>query len=179
MENENKHPYKDRKYNVVPYDIEWQLQFQEYAEKIHAIFGEIQIEHIGSTSVPGMVGKSCIDVLVLVNDLKTIEEHIKDMEQAGFEYAGEFVMPDSRLFRVMRNNILLANIHFFPAQHAHVKEMLELRDYLRSHPKEAQEYSALKEDLYKKYANDYASYRKYKDEYMNKLKEKVARDASF
>lgn len=169
MENKNKHPYKDRKYEVVPYNSQWPFQFQEYAKKISTIFRESQIEHIGSTAVPGMAGKPCIDVLVLINDLETVEAHVNDMEQAGFEYAGEFVMPDSRLFRVMKDNILLANIHFFLAQHAHVKEMLALRDYLRSHSQEVEAYSVAKENLYRKYSNDYASYRKYKDEYMNEL----------
>ncbi len=176
MQDKNKQAYKDRKYDVVPYNPQWSLQFQEYAQKIRTIFGELPIEHIGSTSVPGMVGKSCIDVLVLVDDIKSVDKYVGDMEQAGFEYAGEFVMPDSRLFRVMQDNALVANIHFFPAQHPHVKEMLDLRDYLRSHPEEVEAYSAIKEDLYRKYPDDYASYRKYKDEYMEGLKERVAQD---
>ncbi len=119
-----------------------------------------------------MLGKSCIDVLVMVNDLQDVEANIADMENLGFEYAGEFVMKGSRLFRVMKDNTLLANIHFFPVGHPHNKEMLDLRNYLRSHPEEVKAYSELKQELYAKYTNDYASYRKYKDEYMDKLKER-------
>jgi GrpB-like predicted nucleotidyltransferase (UPF0157 family) len=51
--------------------------------------------------------------------------------------------------------------------------MLNLRDYLRNHPEEVLAYSACKKDLESRYANDYASYRKFKDEYMEKLKERV------
>lgn len=170
----NKHSYKDRKYDVVPYDQSWPSQFENHASKIRKIFGEnIQIEHIGSTSVPGMDGKPCIDVLVMIKDLKIVEDHVSDMEEVGFEYAGQFVMENSRLFRVMKDNTLLANIHFFPIGHPHNGEMIDLRNYLRAHPEEVKSYSELKNELYVKYSNDYASYRKYKDEYMAELKKRV------
>jgi GrpB-like predicted nucleotidyltransferase (UPF0157 family) len=172
--NTRNHSYKDRKYDVQSYNPEWPLQFEQYAEKVRAIFGDVQIEHIGSTAVPGMVGKPCIDMLVIIKDLKAVEDNVSKMEQVGFVYAGQFVMEGSRLFRVMKDNEVFANIHFFLEGHTHTAEMISLRDYLRSHPKEVQEYSKLKESLYSKYENDYASYRKYKDEYMDEMKKRVA-----
>jgi len=120
-----------------------------------------------------MSGKPCIDLLVLVSDLKYVDDNIKEMEEEGFEYAGEYVMNDSRLFRVSKDNTILANIHFFPSNHPHVTEMINLRNYFRSHPEEVIAYSKIKNDLYIKYPNDYASYRKYKDEYMNNLKTRI------
>ena len=169
---DNIHSYKDRKYNIVPYNPDWVNQFAEYKEKIQNIFKNVEIEHIGSTSVSGMSGKPCIDVLVIVSELKAVEEHIGDMEQVGFQYAGQFVTENSRLFRIMKDNTHLANIHFFPIGHPHNKEMLDLRNYLRVHPEEVKAYSELKNELYSKYANHYASYRKYKDEYMAELKKR-------
>ena len=171
---ENKHPYSSRKYEIVPYDPNWVNQFEDLKLKIQTVFKSSQIEHIGSTSVPGMSGKPCIDVLVTVDDIKEVENHVTGMENLGMEYAGEFVMKDSRLFRVMKNDTLLANIHFFPVGHTHNKEMLNMRDYLRANPEEVTQYSELKQDLYMKYKDDYASYRKYKDEYMDKLKGRVS-----
>src|SRR3989344_736093 len=163
----DKYSYKNRKYDVAPYDTKWVDQFEEYKSKTQKIFPEAQIEHIGSTSVPGMAGKPCIDLLVIVEDLKIAEKHIGAMEKVGFEDAGEFVMENPRLFRVMKDDTLFANVHFFPAGHPHNDEMLNLRDYLRSHPEEVKAYSKHKEELYSKYQDDYASYRKYKDEYMD------------
>lgn len=168
-----KDSYSSRKYEVVSYDSSWVQRFEELKTKIQEVFGNVQIEHIGSTAVPGMSGKSCIDILVVVNDLQIVEDHINDMEKLGFLYAGEFVMKDSRLFRIMEENTLLANIHFFPVGYPHNAEMLNMRDYLRSHPEEVDAYSKLKEELHVKYPNDYASYRKEKDEYMNNLKERI------
>lgn len=170
-----KKSYEDREYDITSYDPEWPNQFEEYAHAIKEIFGNtIPIEHIGSTAVPSMSGKPCIDILVIPNDLKIVEEHIDDMEQKGFEYAGQYVMENSLLFRIMKENVLVANIHFFPREHPHNKEMLDMRDYLRSHPNIVEEYSKLKRELYSKYPNDYASYRKYKDKYTNDLKKTSA-----
>jgi GrpB-like predicted nucleotidyltransferase (UPF0157 family) len=116
-----------------------------------------------------MSGKPCIDVLVVVPDLNMVEDHVAAMEQAGFEYLGQYVMDRSRLFRVMQDGVVLANIHFFPAGHPHIVEMLALRDYLRSHHEEVVAYSELKRELCTAYAHDYRSYRKYKDEYVHDL----------
>ena len=165
--------YKNRKYIILPYDPKWVIDFESYAIKLRPVFPRARIEHIGSTSVPGMFGKPTIDLLVTVEDINKVEEKVSDMEQIGFSYAGEFVMPHTRLFRVMRENELLANIHFFPHGHSHVAEMIRLRDYLRSEPNEVKAYSKLKEDLAEKYSQDYASYRKNKDEYVAELMKRV------
>jgi GrpB-like predicted nucleotidyltransferase (UPF0157 family) len=172
---ENKYPYKDRKYDVVEYDHAWPQRFDEYAAKIRAVFGnEIRIEHIGSTSVPGMFGKPCVDLVVIVDDLEQVEAKVSDMEREGFSYAGQFVMEGSRLFRVVHDNTLDANVHFFVSGHPHIKEMISLRDYLRSNPEEVRRYSDLKRRLYDSHADDYATYRKQKDEYMADLKKRAA-----
>ena len=61
-------------------------------------------------------------------------------------------------------------------EHPHVKDMINLRNYFRSHPEVIQEYSNLKFDLVKKYPDDYGLYRKYKDEWMEKLKQEIRLD---
>ncbi len=62
--------------------------------------------------------------------------------------------------------------------HAHAKEMLEVKNYLRNHPEEVKIYSDLKNRLYEKYSNDYAKYRKEKDLYMAKLIKRTREDTS-
>lgn len=162
--------YKYRKYSVVQYDVAWQKIFTDEAEKIKSIFGNnIPIEHVGSTAVPGMEGKSCIDILVIPKDLEIVKKHISEMENAGYLYRGAFVKDDAFLFAKIEDNTLQANIHFFPKGHPHIAEMLAVRDYLRNNPKEVSAYSELKKKLYEQYPNDYDKYRKAKDEYMAKL----------
>lgn len=162
--------YKDRKYDIVAYNPIWKTRFNNEANIIKDIFGnEVRIEHVGSTSIEGMEGKACIDILVILNDLNIVKDHISDMENSDYLYRGSYVSDDSFLFTKVKNNAIETNIHFFPKEHPHIKEMLNLRDYLRNNPKEVIEYSQLKKDLYEKYSNDYGEYRKEKDEYMEKL----------
>ncbi len=164
-----KEVYKDRKYEIVSYDPEWPRRFELYADKVRKIFGpEVQIEHIGSTSVPGMSGKPCIDVLVVV-DMKIVESHTQELLAAGFVDAGEFVMKGSHLFRVMNGHEPIVNIHFFPPGHSHVVQMIAVRDFLRSHPEEVTTYSKIKDELFVKFADDYSAYRENKDKYMHEL----------
>ena len=165
---------KNRKYTVVLYNPNYVEQFEAYSKKIQNIFNDpsIKIEHIGSTAVIGMCGKPCIDILVMTENLGVVENHIQDMEKCGFEYAGSFVMDNSILFRLMKDGESFVNVHFFPIDHPHNKEMLDIRDYLISHPEEVKIYSNLKNQLFSKYPNDYNAYRKYKDEHMRGLMKK-------
>lgn len=165
--------YGRRNYIVIPYDTNWQNLFEEKKQQIKNIFGDIRIEHIGSTAVEGMYGKPCIDILVLLDNLEVVQSKVSEMENLGYIYAGAFVMKDALLFREIRNDEVFANIHFFPLNHPHVKEMLTLRDYLRNNKSEVEAYSSLKKNLYEKYPTDYANYRKEKDSYMLELLKRV------
>lgn len=174
MKQDSKHPYEKREYQVLPYDPRWVHRFTKYVSRIRSVFeGTVRIEHIGSTSVPGLAGKPCVDVLVIVHDLKIVEDRIDAMERAGFAYAGPFVMKDSLLFREMEGNTVLANIHCFPAGHTHIEGMIALREYLRTHPDEVRAYAKCKRLLYAQHAREYAKYRRKKDAYMEGLKRRV------
>ena len=170
--------YKNRKYDVVPYDPRYKDQFENEAQVLNSIFGNsaIAIEHVGSTAVPGLSGKPTIDVLVLVEDIAIAEKLKQKMEGAGYKSLGEYVRPGTQLFVREENNIRLCNIHVFPKDHPHAKEMLLLRDYFRSHKELVEEYSRLKNELLTKFPNDYGSYRKYKDEWMENLKSKIRKE---
>jgi GrpB-like predicted nucleotidyltransferase (UPF0157 family) len=72
----------------------------------------------------------------------------------------------------VRDGEISANIHIFPKDHPHVREMLRLRNYLRAHPKDVAEYSKLKRELKEKYPTDYAAYHKEKDEFLDGILKK-------
>lgn len=171
--------YKNRKYEILPYDPNWSKQFAEHAKILQSIFAEkaVSIEHIGSTAVPDLAGKPTIDVLILVEDVSLPNELEKQMESAGYHALGEYVTQGALLFVKESDNTRYCNIHVFQKDHPHVREMLQLRDYFRAHPEVVSEYSKLKTDLAVKYPNDYGQYRKYKDEWMNALKLKIRTEA--
>lgn len=171
--------YKNRKYQIFPYDQNWPQQFAEHAKILKSIFADkaISIEHIGSTAVPGLAGKPTIDVLILVDDVSIADQLKEKMEIAGYHPLGEYVTKGALLFVKESDNTRYCNIHVFQKNHLHVREMLQLRDYFRSHPEAVSEYSKLKTDLVTKHPNDYGEYRKYKDEWMNALKLRIKAEA--
>jgi GrpB-like predicted nucleotidyltransferase (UPF0157 family) len=97
------------------------------------------------------------------------------MEALGYRYLGEYIKPGSHLFIKERpdNADRLFNVHIFLVDHPHVRDMIRSRDYFRTHPNEVQKYAIFKQELASKYPNDYAQYRKFKDEYMEELKQRV------
>lgn len=164
--------YKNRKYTIEPYNPEWKKRFENEAESLRQIFSDkvISIEHIGSTAVPGLAGKPTIDILITVKKIEIADELSEKIENIGYKSLGDYINKGSRLFIKELDNTRLVNLHLFEVEHPHVKDMLDLRNYFRSHSKIVEEYSNLKFDLVKKYPDDYGLYRKYKDEWMENLK---------
>ena len=85
------------KIKIVHYDPNWSVMYEEIKKLFYSSFGEkiAKIEHIGSTSVPGLGAKPVIDVLLGVNQLSDAEEIIPNMEHLGYEYVFKYedIMP--------------------------------------------------------------------------------------
>lgn len=167
--------YSDRKYTIESYNPLWKSQFEKEAEIVRNIFGTsaISIEHVGSTAVPNLSGKPTIDVLVVVNSIEEIEKFTPSMIEAGYLDKGEYITKNTRLFAREKDNERLVNIHVFPKGTPRIQQMVAVRDFLRTHPSKVEEYNELKKELYSKYPHDYRMYRKYKDEWMEKIIESV------
>ena len=168
--------YKHRKYTVEPYTSKRKQAFEGEAEQLHSLFGDkaILIEHIGSTAVPNLAGKPTIDMLVTVKNIEIADELTGQLEGVGYIAFGDYIGQGSRLFAREEDNARLVNVHVFETSSSKVSSMIGLRDYFRSHPKVVAEYSKLKLDLFTKYPNDYATYRKHKDEWMEALKQSIS-----
>ena len=74
----------ERKYTIVPYQNKWKKEFEKIKNKISPIFDSIadEILHVGSTAVTGMSGKSCIDLLVIVKNIKDSARKVLDQLKA-------------------------------------------------------------------------------------------------
>ncbi len=171
----SKHDYSNRKYSVVPYDPAWPETFEEIKHQLEPIFKDLaeNIEHIGSTAVPGMSGKATIDVLVAVKDINQVDTLNDRMADLGYEALGEYVTPGSRLFAFDKDGERYINVHCFTLDHPKYMRFLLVRDYLRSHPEESAAYSKLKLELFEKYPDNYGAYRQEKDAYMKELEKRA------
>jgi GrpB-like predicted nucleotidyltransferase (UPF0157 family) len=149
---------------IVDYDSRWPAMFAEERARLRDVVGNwvIDIEHIGSTAVPGLAAKPVIDILVGVPALADADAHcIAPIVSLGYEYISEFesTIPERRYFRRLKD----------PTTHSHHIHLVEkgtdfwnrhllFRDYLRAHPERAREYEALKRRLAPQFSdvNDYA-----------------------
>jgi|SRR3989338_9633686 len=164
-----------KNYKIIPYDSKWQILFSEESGKINSIIGDniLKTYHIGSTSVPDMSGKATIDILFVVKDISKIDAYISDLNKVGYTSQGSRNAENSRLFEKEVGGQRLFIIHFYQNNHPEIFQILAIRDYLRSHRDKADQYSDLKLSLFQKFPNDYSQYRRFKDEYMENLKDEA------
>lgn len=136
--------------------------YEEESQRILNATGDllVTIEHIGSTAVPGLAAKPIIDLMAAVRRLTDAEECIEPLQTVGYEYVAEYneIMPERRYFRKGPPERRTHHLHIVEFTGDFWTRHLLFRDYLRAHPKEAQEYCRLKKDLSAKYRTDREGY---------------------
>lgn len=165
-----------RKYAFVEYDPAWATQFNSIKGRVAEIFKgkALAIEHIGSTSIPGMKAKPLIDVLVVVTDIKDLSQEAAAMTRLGYEWGENYIAPDTLLFfNVGPDGKKLENIHVCESGAPKERQFLIMRDYLRTFPDKVQEYSRIKEANYLNHPDDYPAYRAAKAPYLAALEQEA------
>jgi len=163
-------------YSIEKYNPEWVTKFQSIRAMLESVFGAraLAIEHVGSTSVPGIKAKPIIDILVVVESIDTFQNQRDEMLSRGYQIQENYIAPDTILFRkVDEHGNKLENIHVCESDTPMEKQFLVMRDYLRTFPEEAKCYSDFKDELVRKFPDDYESYRKAKDPFLQDLKQKA------
>ncbi len=143
---------------VDDYSSDWPRLFSEEAARLQAAIGAqvLDIQHVGSTSVPGLAAKPILDIAVAVESYEGAFVCVPLLEALGYEYRGEQGIPRR---------------HFFvkgdpPAYHLHMNEIgstdwrtqIAFRDALRAHAEIAQAYADLKRRLAAAYPTDRDAY---------------------
>jgi GrpB-like predicted nucleotidyltransferase (UPF0157 family) len=132
---------------LADYDLKWPVQFEHEARRIRKVLGEraLRVEHIGSTSVPGLVAKPIIDILLVVADSADEPSYVPPLEEAG--YVLRIREPDwyqHRLFKGPETNI---NLHVFSKGSTEIERVLLLRDWLRENEEDRRLYAETKRRL--------------------------------
>ena len=119
---------------VVPYDPDWPARYEQVAERVGAALGDrvLGLEHVGSTSVPGLAAKPVIDVDLTVADSSDEDAYLHDLEAAGF---GLVVRePSWHQHRALTHADPRTNLHVFSPDCPEVVRHRLFRDWLREHP---------------------------------------------
>lgn len=124
---------------LVPYEEAWPSLFEEDRTRIEGAVGPWveEIEHIGSTVVPGLAAKPVIDIMVGVRSLEDTPVLVARLETIGYEYVPEleWQMPFRRYFRKLAGGRRTHQIHLVErADSAFWDRHILFRIYLRTHP---------------------------------------------
>ena len=144
--------------SLAAYDPLWPAMFDAEARRIEAACAglSIRLEHIGSTSVPGMSAKPVIDILAGRPPQSRATGYIAAFRQLGYEHKGAFGVPGREYFR--RGTPRSHHVHLVSWSSTVWEEHLLFRDRLRADPATARDYEAVKRALAIAYANDRRAY---------------------
>ena len=134
---------------VMPYDPTWPQQFEAARAQILAAVGPavVRLEHIGSTSVPGLAAKPIIDMMASVRDLEDGLAVQAALAELGY-HPGETGMRDRLFFqRRAGEGVATHHLHVVTEDSWATRNERLLRDHLRKHPEQAQRYGELKQRL--------------------------------
>jgi len=156
--------------DVVGYDVQWPAQFDAYADRVREALGPacLRIDHIGSTSVPGLAAKPVIDMQVSVADVAAPESYRPGLEGAGFLHRPHPEEPERREF-FRPPGPRAVHVHVVEAGGPEERRQLLHRDYLRAHPEVAMEYGALKQRLARRFRDARQDYQEAKHPFLQSM----------
>jgi GrpB-like predicted nucleotidyltransferase (UPF0157 family) len=129
------------------HDPRWPQQFSREAERIRTALGEhlVQLEHVGSTSVPGLVAKPRIDMLLVVADSADEPAYVPALEAVGYRL--RIREPDWHEHRMFNGPDIDVNLHVFGSGCPEIERMLRFRDHLRADRTDRERYASAKREL--------------------------------
>ncbi|MCB9991464.1 MAG: GrpB family protein [Rhodospirillales bacterium] len=160
---------------IVKYDPSWPSRAQEEIIALRKIFDQASfslMEHIGSTSVPGLDAKPVIDIVIACKNIDEVKAHIPAMEKRGYVFWQDAQHKDHFLFikgLPPHGAGRTHHVHLYPEGHEQITEHIDFRDKLRADPVLAKAYQDLKYDLAAKYRDDRDGYTEAKTEFIKKV----------
>jgi GrpB-like predicted nucleotidyltransferase (UPF0157 family) len=168
---------------VVAYDESWVEHFAVAERELRVALAPfvVEIEHIGSTAVPGLAAKPVIDIQVGVQTLDDSAEIVSAVESLGYEYVPEFEdeLPDRRYFRRWADGHRSHQIHLVERSNTEWWDRhVRFRDWLRDHDDDRLRYAELKMNLASTHRDDRRAYTDAKSGFIRAIEQKsVSADA--
>ena len=156
---------------VLPYDEKWKQAFLDIKSELAAALGPLalSIEHVGSTSVPGLAAKPIIDIDVVVRKTN-LESAIKALATIGYEHEGNGGIEGREMFKYSgKEHLMDHHLYVCPEDSRELKRHVLFRDYLLSHPDAVQAYSQIKKEAAELYPHDIDSYINHKGTVIEKI----------
>lgn len=143
----------------------FKIKKDEFSKRIK----NVEIHHIGSTSVPGLGGKGIVDIMLGIKSWKELEDLIKKLRAMGFKHIHPKEGGRVFLSRIGPTKLGGTHIHIVIRGGKPYKEFLLFRDYLRKNKKEAKRFFKLKQAWAVRTREDRIKYGKLKGKYVKEI----------
>jgi len=160
---------------IAEYDPAWPGAFERERAAILGALGDLAfaIEHVGSTSVPGLGAKPIIDIMIGLRELAGHARCVAPLQALGYEHKGEFGIRGRHYFRKPVSGPRTHQIHMVEHRSSFWVRHLLFRDYLRAHPEEVHAYYELKVGLAARFGADVEGYTEAKTEFIRSAEAKA------
>lgn len=156
------------------HDAKYPSAFSRAAETIRKVLPNAKLEHVGSTSVPGLGGRRVLDIVVIATpkDREVIRENLLSIGYKDFPYAYVKPMLSGSVQYDEKEYPLL--LYVLPQDHEYVRGWLAFREYMRKHPEEVKEYEEVKKSAISSGKSDPKSYQEAKTPYLEGLVKRMS-----
>ena len=146
---------------------EWQSEF-EHEKNALMLSCEVNIEffHIGSTAIPGLYAKDCIDLLGVVDDILEVSKFKQSMTKLGYVHKGEYGISGREYFSKSQRKV---HLHIFQCGDVEIRKHLNFVKLMRGNIELITELNQLKIQLHEKYPSDKDSYQDEKSIFYNRI----------
>ena len=161
---------------VVPYDEKWKQCFEQIAGEVSAALGELalSIEHVGSTSVPGLAAKPIIDIDVVIEDESKLPDVVGALAKIGYQHEGNLGITGREAFGYEgKTHLMEHHLYVCPVESPELRRHVSFRDYLRGHPEAVKEYSRIKEEAALLFPHDIDGYINHKGTVIEKVYKEI------
>ncbi|MWC29184.1 GrpB family protein [Paenibacillus sp. MMS18-CY102] len=161
---------------VVEYDPRWVQLFEALRDSVLPVLANlaVTIEHIGSTSVPGLAAKPIIDMDVAVPTLADVQIAIERLATLGYVHEGDLGAKGREAF-IPPDSVPWHHLYVCTLDNEEYMRHLLFRDYLRCHPEDARMYGNLKLKLAQQYHNDRKAYTDEKGNFVKEVLKRAGR----
>ena len=158
---------------IVNYDPQWPQLFSVETAGLYQAFGTmlIALQHIGSTSVPGLAAKPVVDIQAIVRTVSEAQNAASVLAEAGWSQGIFDLDPERRLYFKKQNasGVRTHQLHVYAPDHPAAADHLLFRDTLRRDPDEAARYLDLKRHLAEAHRYDPIAYSHAKTDYVEAI----------
>ena len=148
-----------REVRVVAYDPAWATTFASIKETVTSALGPLaqRVEHVGSTSVPGLWAKPIVDIDVVIQSWASLPDTITALGSLGYVHQGDQGIKEREAFKSPAG-APSHNLYVCSADSRELKRHVTFRDYLRIHADAVSEYAELKKKLAEEFRHDIDGY---------------------